>query len=356
MLYDIRFEGGLVMKRVHEKFVRPVARVPAPYDVGTPVEVMETVRKARVNRAARKTMDCIKSFQSQVDAQARSNRVKKLRWTSTSEEVHSGKNQPEAITGIGTASEIASRAAARHERVLADMKKERLAQKKKLEDMQAGPGKQLTVHNRPKWTIGLGHVKGDREQIHEHNRVRREAKNYGTAAQLKSSIEAQLLTVSRRILDEFRDLIQCEKASIMFHNPWESKLSLFLDDGSIIEFSSKRGIAGEVVRTGVAINVADAYTLPFFNRAVDRQTGYRTKSVLCQPIYSVKSKSIVAVIQMLNKIGSDGIFTEGDAKSVESCSTRISRSLEDALEALVSAQAGLARSRRQAKYGDKPYD
>jgi signal transduction protein with GAF and PtsI domain len=44
------------------------------------------------------------------------------------------------------------------------------------------------------------------------------------------------------------------------------------------------GLIGETITTGRAVNVADAYLHPKFNRAIDMRTGYRTKSVLCVPI------------------------------------------------------------------------
>lgn len=56
---------------------------------------------------------------------------------------------------------------------------------------------------------------------------------------------------------------------------------------------------------------------------------------------------------MLNKIEGTGhgIFSLKDENSVQACGTHISRALEDILEALVTAQQGLARS---AKNKPKP--
>ena len=62
------------------------------------------------------------------------------------------------------------------------------------------------------------------------------------------------------------------------------------------------GIAGHVAATGECLNIADAYSHPLFNRDVDQQTGYRTRNILCMPIFSTK-KRVVAVVQLLNKQG-----------------------------------------------------
>src|SRR5262249_10849328 len=64
------------------------------------------------------------------------------------------------------------------------------------------------------------------------------------------------------------------------------------------------GLAGHVARTGETVNVADAYAHPLFNREVDQQTGYRTRTLLCLPIRTAAGE-IVAVMQLLNKQGGE---------------------------------------------------
>lgn len=63
------------------------------------------------------------------------------------------------------------------------------------------------------------------------------------------------------------------------------------------------GIAGQVAATGKCLNIPDAYSHPLFNREVDQRTGYRTRNLLCMPIFSTKHR-VVAVVQLLNKLGS----------------------------------------------------
>ena len=53
---------------------------------------------------------------------------------------------------------------------------------------------------------------------------------------------------------------------------------------SINRFAVGTGIAGYVAETGLTLNVADAYTDDRFNKAIDEQTGYVTRSILCMPI------------------------------------------------------------------------
>ena len=59
------------------------------------------------------------------------------------------------------------------------------------------------------------------------------------------------------------------------------------------------GIAGYVAETAETLNVADAYTDPRFNKAIDEQTGYVTKNILCMPI-CIRGQ-VIGVVQMVNK-------------------------------------------------------
>eukprot|EP01062_Namystynia_karyoxenos_P074415 TRINITY_DN712_c0_g1_i1.p1 TRINITY_DN712_c0_g1~~TRINITY_DN712_c0_g1_i1.p1 ORF type:complete len:1356 (+),score=452.92 TRINITY_DN712_c0_g1_i1:114-4181(+) len=74
-------------------------------------------------------------------------------------------------------------------------------------------------------------------------------------------------------------------------------------------------IAGDVVRTGVPVNLVDAYEDPRFNREIDTITGYRTRSLLCLPV--IYENNIVAVAQLINKCGSDR-FEHDDIELFES--------------------------------------
>ncbi|MBT9312631.1 GAF domain-containing protein [Leptothoe kymatousa] len=87
-----------------------------------------------------------------------------------------------------------------------------------------------------------------------------------------------------------------------------------------------KGIAGYVAETRKTLNIPNAYDDPRFNRATDKETGYRTKNILCMPIFS-NGENAVAVVQLLNKIGDDR-FTLEDEKEFESFASSIGVLLE----------------------------
>lgn len=77
-----------------------------------------------------------------------------------------------------------------------------------------------------------------------------------------------------------------------------------------IRLSLNQGIAGYVATTGELLNIKDAYAHPLFYRGVDKETGFRTRNILCFPIKNEKD-GIVGVAQLCNKINHP-FFTRAD--------------------------------------------
>ncbi|MEL6493112.1 MAG: adenylate/guanylate cyclase domain-containing protein [Cyanobacteria bacterium J06621_3] len=74
-----------------------------------------------------------------------------------------------------------------------------------------------------------------------------------------------------------------------------------------------QGIAGYVAMTGKGVNIPDAYADTRFSDATDRQTGYRTRNILCMPVMS-SDRKVVAVAQLLNKLGTAPFSAEDEAR------------------------------------------
>ena len=86
------------------------------------------------------------------------------------------------------------------------------------------------------------------------------------------------------------------------------------------------GIAGQVATTGNYLNIRDAHSHPLFNKELDKQTGYHTRSLLCMPIMSSKNR-VVAVVQLSNKAG-DAPFSNEDEESFREFAASIGIILE----------------------------
>jgi CheY-like chemotaxis protein len=121
-----------------------------------------------------------------------------------------------------------------------------------------------------------------------------------------------------------------------------SRVALGMDE-QVIRFPADRGIAGHVATTGELLNVADPYADPRFNPDVDRQTGYRTRSILCGPLRA-RDGRIVGVLQVLNKRGA-GPFLAIDVRRFERVMSRCALAIENALtyDELRTAEAGGAQ-------------
>ncbi|MEL6855124.1 MAG: GAF domain-containing protein, partial [Cyanobacteria bacterium J06607_13] len=74
-----------------------------------------------------------------------------------------------------------------------------------------------------------------------------------------------------------------------------------------------QGIAGSVATTGQGLNIPDAYADERFSDVTDRQTGYRTRNILCMPVMNSDHK-VVAVAQLLNKVGAAAFSEEDEAR------------------------------------------
>ena len=117
---------------------------------------------------------------------------------------------------------------------------------------------------------------------------------------------------------KIRDLLQADRGTIFMVDEKRRRLTSRIahgDDGKpvVINMPIGIGIAGRVVATGETQNIADPYSHPDFNPGVDRETGYRTHSILCMPLYD-RNKRIFAVAQLLNKNGNQPFTAEDEAR------------------------------------------
>lgn len=166
----------------------------------------------------------------------------------------------------------------------------------------------------------------------------------GTAARSGDTIERD------RTFDDLLDFLareavkemDADRSSIFLldearHELW-TRVALGLN--GVIRIPADRGIVGHVTTTGELLNVADPYADARFNPQVDRDTGYRTRSILCGPLRA-RDNRIVGALQVLNKRGG-GPFLAIDVKRFERVASRCGLEIERArtFDALQAAEAG----------------
>ena len=121
-------------------------------------------------------------------------------------------------------------------------------------------------------------------------------------ANMVMNSELDLETLVGQVMQQARKILKADRCSLFLLDKNKNELWSTVADGvKEIRFSASSGIAGEVVSSKKPQNIADAYDHPSFNRDTDKETGYRTKSVLAMPVCGSDGE-VIAVIQMVNKM------------------------------------------------------
>ena len=81
------------------------------------------------------------------------------------------------------------------------------------------------------------------------------------------------------------------------------------------KLSIDEGIIGRAIRTGEIQLVRDVGADPSFSDVVDRQTGFRTRSIICAPLRV--HDQVLGAIELLNKRGGDRLFSDADRLALE---------------------------------------
>ena len=131
-------------------------------------------------------------------------------------------------------------------------------------------------------------------------------------------VEALFDEVLQAVTEKIRDLLNADRGTIFLVDRENEMLRSKIAHGGdgkplMIEAPLGAGIASRVAKSGESMNIADPYSHPDFNPEIDRETGYRTRSILCMPLRDRK-KNLFAVVQILNR--KDGQpFDQHDEKS-----------------------------------------
>ena len=118
----------------------------------------------------------------------------------------------------------------------------------------------------------------------------------------------------KHAIDRFMVYLNAEAASIFLLEEDESALVCRECAGPVnikgLRLDPDQGIVGQTVQHNESKIVRDVSTNPSFAAAVDEDTGFATRSILCAPL-SVRGKCI-GVLELLNKRSEDGLFDLND--------------------------------------------
>ena len=117
---------------------------------------------------------------------------------------------------------------------------------------------------------------------------------------LSSQLDTEKLTDI--ILEKGRQLTNSDRCSLFLLSEDKESLSSYYQTGlkTPIVIPSNIGIAGKTLKEKKVLIIPDAYDTDFFDSTTDKQTGYRTKSILSVPIYSNHGEVIGVTDKILN--------------------------------------------------------
>lgn len=127
--------------------------------------------------------------------------------------------------------------------------------------------------------------------------------------------QVRLDDLLRTIIGKTTEVLDAERATLFLYDQARDELwSKTTDQLEIkeIRFPAGVGIAGDVARTRAVANITDAYADARFNPEFDKQTGYRTRSILCMPLIG-GDDALIGVIQVLNKKSQRGFDREDES-------------------------------------------
>ena len=152
------------------------------------------------------------------------------------------------------------------------------------------------------------------EQLTSESRRFMEATSLANDEAFQSMLEQALFAFTFKM----GDLLDAERASLFLVDHERNEMWLRVaqeEGGKPLEYRMPlgAGVAGHVAASGQGCRIDDAYADPRFNRELDQETGFRTRSILCLPLRSSATGKVFAVAQLLNS--RDGsVFDAEDEK------------------------------------------
>ncbi|WP_416897577.1 MAG: GAF domain-containing protein [Minwuia sp.] len=175
--------------------------------------------------------------------------------------------------------------------------------------------------------------------MYDNPRTTKKAQNLSQSEHIKQL--QMMLDVSRQVaaldtLDAVLDTLvsvavaetKAERGTLFLHDATTGELFSRVAQGlkrHEIRILDNVGIAGFTFQNGDGQIIHDAYNDERFNRDVDAETGFTTKSILAAPVRNAKGE-VIGVAQVLNK--KDGQFTELDLAVLEGMTTQCAITLQ----------------------------
>ena len=160
------------------------------------------------------------------------------------------------------------------------------------------------------------------------------------------------------IAREATRLLDCDRASIFIwdkeHHEVVGRPALGVE-GNSLRIPDNTGVVGEVIHSGKTLRVDDAYHDARFSKKVDSASGYKTRNLLCAPLYG-SDKKLLGAFEVINK--NTGTFSDEDEVTLGDLSLQVAVALQNTREreSLLRSHTQLTEqvSQRVTIIGDSP--
>ncbi|MEO6695290.1 MAG: GAF domain-containing SpoIIE family protein phosphatase [Ignavibacteria bacterium] len=160
-----------------------------------------------------------------------------------------------------------------------------------------------------------------------------EEMNYVHEISRRISEKKPLDILLAEIMESCKILLKAEASSLLIYDEKEDCLFFQVvtgEKGEIIKNTGVRlgeGIGGWVAQNREALLIEDCYNDVRFNKEFDKQSDFRTKSMLCVPM--IHKEKLIGVLQVINK-KDDGIFNDRDLSLFKLLANQCAISIENA--------------------------
>src|SRR4051812_7605277 len=179
-----------------------------------------------------------------------------------------------------------------------------------------------------------GLVSGLSEKLSElEEAVARQAERFTAVLDIGTQISAarDVDALLRLVMDRLTALLSAEASTLFMVDEETNELWSRVLRGSTlkeIRIPVSAGIAGHVVQSGKSLLLADAYADIRFNPEIDRQSGFRTRSMIAAPLRHVSGR-ILGVVEVLHR--KVNAFSNEDRALVEAVASQIAAVLDNVL-------------------------
>jgi len=131
------------------------------------------------------------------------------------------------------------------------------------------------------------------------------------------------------VMNQANQIMYTDRSALFLYDDYTEELWSLVATGmkkNEIRIKKDSGLAGWVFQNKEPVIVNDTYKDLRFNMDVDRYTGYRTKNILCVPVYN-RTEKCIGTLEVMNRRTGD--FLEEDVEFLKSISDYVAIAVEN---------------------------